>query len=137
LSPNTGDPARRAFRAVFYVGGAVATAAGFHAVAAGARAIPGRSTAADPGTESELRFYAAFYAAYGAAMLRTAPRADRDDRAVRALAASLFLAGLARAEAWRSTGEPDGVQKALLAVELAGPPAILAWRSRLGPYPSG
>jgi hypothetical protein len=120
----------RALRAVFYLGGVVATAAGLYTVIAGARSLPGRKPAS-PVVESELRFYAAFYVAYGLAVLRVAPRADSDAAAVRALAGALFLAGLARAGGWRAAGRPHLLQRALLAVELVGPPAIVTWQARL------
>jgi hypothetical protein len=122
---------RNALRAVHYAGGAVATAAGLHTVIAGARSLPGQS-AANPSVESELRFYAAFYVAYGLAALRVAPRADRDATTVRALAGTLFLAGLARAGGWLGVGRPHGVQRALLAIELAAPPAIVVCQARAG-----
>jgi hypothetical protein len=119
-------------RALLYVGGVVATAAGLHTVMAGVRSLPGRQSASAP-VESELRFYAAFYVAYGLAALRIAPRADRDSDAVRALAGALFLAGLARGGGWVAAGPPHPLQRALLVVELAGPPAIVAWQARLRP----
>jgi hypothetical protein len=118
---------------VLYVGGAVATGAGMHTVIAGARSIAGQG-AANASVESELRFYAAFYVAYGLAALRVAPRADRDHAAVRALAGALFLAGLARAGAWRAAGKPHVGQRALLAVELAGPPALGLLQARLAAW---
>lgn len=43
----------------------------------------------------------------------------------------LFLAGLARAGGWLAVGRPRPLQRALLAVELAAPPAIVAWQARL------
>ena len=120
----------RALRAVFYVGGVVATGAGLATVIAG-----GRSVAGQPGTnaavESELRFYAAFYVAYGVAVLRIARSADRETRAVRALAGALFLAGLARAGGWLAAGPPHELQRILLAIELAGPPLIVAWQAQV------
>ena len=119
-----------ALRAVFYVGGAVATTAGLHTVIGGARSLPGRQRA-NPSVESELRFYAAFYVAYGLAALRVAPRADRETAAVRALAGALFLAGLARAGGWLAAGRPHRLQLALLVVELAAPPVIVGWQTRL------
>jgi Domain of unknown function (DUF4345) len=125
-----GPLSRKALRAVFYVGGAVATAAGLHTVVTGAKSLPDQSTA-NPAVESELRFYAAFYAAYGAALLRVAPRADYDRTAVRASAAALLLAGLARAAAWRNVGRPHRLQIALLAAELGAPPLLVAWQARL------
>jgi hypothetical protein len=115
---------------VFYVGGAVATAAGLHTVIAGARSVAGQGPA-NPALESELRFYAAFYVAYGVAALRVAPRADRDAVAVRALAGALLLAGLARAGGWLAVGRPHTVQRALLAIEIAAPAPLVVWQARV------
>jgi hypothetical protein len=50
---------------------------------------------------------------------------------VRALAAALFLAGLARAGGWLAVGKPHPLQRALLVIELAAPPAMVAWQARL------
>jgi hypothetical protein len=87
---------------------------------------------ANPVLESELRFYAAFYVATGLAALRVAPRAEHDPAAVRALAGALFLAGLGRIAGWRAAGRPHRLQLGLLAIELAAPPVIVAWQSRVG-----
>jgi hypothetical protein len=121
---------RAALRAIFYAGGAVATAAGLHTVITGAKSVPGEDLA-NPALESELRFYAAFYVAYGLAALRVAPRADRDTEAVRALAGVLLLAGLARAGGWLAAGRPHNLQRALLAIELAAPAPLVAWQARV------
>lgn len=121
---------RRALRAVFYLGGLIATTAGLHTAIAGARSLPGEDTANEV-VESELRFYAAFYVAYGVAALRTAPRADDATASVRALAGALFLAGLARAGAWRGVGRPHRLQRVLLVAELLAPPLVTAWQSRV------
>jgi hypothetical protein len=99
-----------------------------HTVIAGARSIVGQGPA-NASVESELRFYAAFYVAYGLSALRVAR--DPDPAAVRGLAGALFLAGLARAGAWRAVGRPSLGQRMLLAIELAGPPAFAAWQARL------
>lgn len=119
---------RAALRAIFYAGGAVATAAGLHTVITGARSVPGEDLA-NPALESELRFYAAFYVAYGLAALRVAPRADRDTAAVRALAGALLLAGLAGG--WLAAGRPHNLQGALLTIELAAPAPLVAWQARV------
>ncbi len=123
---------RNALRALIYVGGMVATTAGLDTVIRGARSLP-RQKVANASVESELRFYAAFYTAYGLAALRVAPNADRDATAVRALSGTLFLAGLARAGGWLAVGRPHGLQRTLLVVELAAPPVIVAWQARLAP----
>src|ERR671916_616905 len=119
----------RRIRALLYGGGCVATAAGLHTVIAGAKSVPGQGPA-NASIESELRFYAAFYVAYGLAALRVAPRADQEGAALRALAGALFLGGLARAGGWRAVGRPHAGQRALLAIELAGAPALAAWQAR-------
>ena len=118
-------PSARALRAVFYAGGAVATAAGLHTAVLGARSLPGQDVA-NPVLESELRFFAAIYVAYGLAALRTAPSADSETERVRALAGTILIAGLARAGAWAAAGRPHPLQRALLAVELTLPAAVAA-----------
>jgi Domain of unknown function (DUF4345) len=125
-------PGGRALRAGLYVGGAVATAAGLHTAIVGARSLPGQ-VLANASVESELRYYAGFYVGFGLVALRLAPRADRDTTAVRSLAGVLFLAGVARAGGWLAAGRPHPLQRALLAVELAAPPAIVALQARLAP----
>jgi uncharacterized protein DUF4345 len=119
-----------ALRAVFYLGGLVATTAGLHTVITGAKSLPGQNRA-NPAVESELRFYAAFYVAYGVVALRIAPRADNATASVRGLAGTLFLAGLARAGGWLIAGRPHRLQRGLLAAELLAPPLITAWQARV------
>lgn len=82
-------------------------------------------TQAAPSVESELRFFAAFWIAYGAAALYVAPRAAREIHAVRALAAFLFLGGVARGIAWIADGRPHALFIVLLAFELLLPPLTL------------
>jgi hypothetical protein len=123
-------PGARILRAALYAGGLVATAAGGHSALAGARSVPGEDRA-NPSLESELRYYAAFYAAYGVAALRVAPRADRDPEAVRVLAAVLFATGLARAGGWLVAGRPHAMQRFLLGVELAVPSALVGLQRRI------
>jgi hypothetical protein len=116
--------------AALYVGGAVATGAGLHTMLAGARSLPGQELA-NPVLESELRYYAGFYAAFGLAALRLAPRADHDTAGVRALAGAVFVAGLGRVAGWLAAGRPHRLQRGLLAIELGAPPLIVAWQSRV------
>jgi hypothetical protein len=123
-------PARKALRALLGIGGVVATTAGLDSVIRGARSVPGESRA-NAALESELRYYGAFYAAYGVAVLSAAPRAGEDTTAVRALAAALFAAGMARAGGWIGAGKPHPLQRALLAIELAAPAAVVALQARV------
>jgi hypothetical protein len=124
----TRDPGG-ALRVGLGVGGLVATAAGLDTVLRGARSVPGRPRGG-AAMESELRYYAGFYVAFGLAVLRTAARAERDPAVVRALAGALFLSGLARAGAWRAAGRPHPLQRVLLAIELAAPPLIVGAQER-------
>jgi len=116
-------------RALTYSAGAVAAAAGLHSALAGVRSVPGRPRA---GTEvdSELRYYGAFYSAYGLALLRVAPRAEEETVALRSLAGVMFAGGLARARGWAANGRPHPVQLALLTLELGVPPVLVAAQSR-------
>ena len=122
--------AARALRSMLYAGGAVATAAGLHSMLAGARSIPGRPVAG-PEVDSEIRYYGAFYCAFGLAALRVAPSAERRPAAVRTLAGVVLAGGLARAGGWAASGRPHPGQVALLGVELTAPAAVLAAQSRL------
>jgi hypothetical protein len=103
----------------------VAAGAGTHTVLVGSRSLPG---AGNPGAivESELGYYGAYYAAFGATMLATAPRAEQQPRTVSALAVALFWGGIGRAWSWRRSGAPHPVQRTLLALELGVPPVIAA-----------
>jgi Domain of unknown function (DUF4345) len=120
----------RLLRRTLEVGGVVATAAGLHTVLTGGKSFPPWREA-DSMVESELRFYSAFYVAYGLHVLRTARREDVDAHAVNEIAAALLLAGLGRACAWRAVGKPHPFQRALLAIELAAPPAFVVASARL------
>jgi uncharacterized protein DUF4345 len=70
---------QRRLRDLLYLGGAVATSAGLHTLLGGGKSFPPWRHAG-AAVESELRFYSAFYVAYGLLLLRTARRADRDPR---------------------------------------------------------
>ena len=121
-------PSRRV-RFVLGLGGLVATAAGLDTAIRGARSIIGEPLASAR-LESELRFYAGIYVAYGAALLRAARRADTDAAEVASLATALFAGGAARAVGWARAGRPHPGQIALLAIELAGPPALVIAQRR-------
>ena len=129
----------RVLRGALYLGGGVATAAGLNTVLTGARSVPGLQDNSDPVLESELRFYSAFYSAYGLAMLAVAPRADREPAAVKALAGALLLAAGGRLAGWVSVGRPNRAQLALLAIELTAPPVLvrLAAATDAGPWRTG
>jgi hypothetical protein len=104
--------------------GVVAMVAGAFAVATGPEGQLG-GEAVNANVESEYRFYAALWIAYGAVALRLAPRAEREPAILNWLMAILFGAGVARAVAWAAAGRPDDLYLALLALELVIPPVLL------------
>ena len=126
----TGPSSKQLLQALLTIGGGVAIATGIFTVAAGADGVPG-DNAASASVESELRFFAVFWIAYGVALLRVAPRVDTATWAVRALVGILFVAGLARGLAWAMSGRPHGLFVALMVIELVAPPLIVVWQSRL------
>jgi hypothetical protein len=126
------DRPQRRLRGLLYLSGFVATSAGLHTLIGGGKSFPPWRQA-DAMVESEIRFYSAFYVAYGLLAFRTARRTDCDPPAVRALAAALFLAGLGRAGAWLTVGKPHPLQRALLAIELAAPPLVVFEQARRRP----
>lgn len=128
----SGRAGRRALQAVFTAVGVIAIATGLLVVAAGPGGIPGDNTASST-VDNELRFFAVFWIAYGAAALRVAARADGEAAAVRALALTLFVAGIARAVSWLAAGPPHTLFAGLMCVELIGPPLVVAWQARLSP----
>jgi hypothetical protein len=90
---------------------------------------------ASPNVESEYRFYAALWLAYGAVALRLAPRVEREPALLSWLRAVLFAAGVARAIGWAAAGRPDDLYLVLLALELTIPPALLLGARRNRPDP--
>jgi hypothetical protein len=118
----------RAWRWVVGLGGAIAAAAGGHTAVAGGRSFPPWRRHG-PMVESELRYYSAFYAAYGVTLLAAAADDRLEPRRATALALPLLAGGVARGLAWRDTGPPHPLQRALLAIELAAPPLFVGWRA--------
>jgi Domain of unknown function (DUF4345) len=114
----------RLLRGLLTLIGLTATLTGIFAVLTGSSG-QADGAQATPSVESELRFFAAFWIAYGAAALYVAPRVAREIHAVRALAVFLFLGGVARGIAWIADGRPQALFIVLLALELLLPPAIL------------
>ena len=112
-------------RTLLRIAGAVPIAAGLHTLVAGGRSVPPWRPAGAM-VESELRYYSAFYVAYGATALRAAAQEELEPAVVKGLAAALFLGGVGRGAAWLSAGAPHPLQRALLALELTVPVLIAA-----------
>lgn len=129
--------AERSLRAFFTVLGLVALVAGAYGAVTGIGGMAG-DAAGTASVDSELRFLAVSWAAYGAACLWAAPRVAGHPGLIRALLIVLFAAGLARIVSWADAGRPAEVYIVLMALELLCPPlAWLAQRRVAGPAPRG
>ena len=74
-----------------------------------------------PNVDSELRFYAVFWIAYGVVLVDTVRDFSRKMGRVPVLAGLFFAGGLGRTLSWFSVGEPHLLFKSLLAIELGLP----------------
>jgi hypothetical protein len=108
-------------RTTLRVAGAVATLAGAHQVVTGVRGVRGvERSLSEPGDrnlDSELRFYAAWYAVAGMLMLRESGRRRPDETTVRLLAAGWSAAAAGRVASVSRVGRPDGLFVGLLVAE--------------------
>jgi hypothetical protein len=121
---------RRAFARTLTILGLVPIATGLYGVALGASGMEGASDAA-VNVDNELRFLYAFWIAYGVGFVYVGQRAPENRAAVTALAAVLFVAGVARAISWVAEGRPDTFYVVLMALELAIPPVLILWQRRV------
>ena len=82
-----------------------------------------------PTMDSELRFYAPFWGAYGIVLIAVARDLMRLGRWVPWLALLFFVGGLGRAISWAITGAPHPFFLFLMTIELVLPPVLIAlWR---------
>jgi hypothetical protein len=121
---------RRLLRGLMVLVGVVPILAGAFAVATGTDGVLG-DDGASTNVDSEFRYFASFYVAFGAAALYLAPRVERETKAVRALALVLFAGGVARGIGWASTDRPDDQLLVLLCLELLIPPLLVVWQRRV------
>jgi hypothetical protein len=86
----------------------------------------GPDSGAWPATmDSELRFYAPFWGAYGLLLLDTARNPWRRANRILLLAGVFFAGGLGRAISWLAVGRPHPFFVLLMAIELVLPPVIV------------
>lgn len=86
-----------------------------------------------PSADSVLRFYATWWAGAGLVMWRLAAAPERHPAAVRAVAATTFVGGLARLLAARHSGPPHPLFRALTVLELVADAARRATAARSRP----
>jgi hypothetical protein len=119
---------RRALKLVLGFLGLVAFVAGLGTVIFGADSIVGAETVSGT-VDSEMRFYAVWYAAAGLLLARTARNVDKEAAIIRGIAGALFVAGCSRGLSWLVVGEPHVVAKVLMVIELVLPLIIVPWHA--------
>ena len=83
------------------------------------------SDLAAPNVDSELRFYAVFWIAYGAVLIHVARNFDKTSHLVPLLAALFFIGGIGRLLSLVLVGAPHQLFIILMIVELALPPMLV------------
>lgn len=119
---------RRALQLVLTLLGAVALVAGALGVLAGADLVPGVERVA-PSVDSEMRFFAAWYATAGVVVLLSVPRVEASKAVVRVVSAAVFVAGCGRLLSWATVGKPHGGLVVLMVIELALPLVLIPWQA--------
>ena len=106
--------------------GAVMVIAGLAGVILGKGTVPDAG-AVTPNIDSEIRFFAAWYAGAGILLLTSLRHLESARPIVLFVAGAFFLAGCARLLSWAAVGRPHWSQLALMAVELVLPFVIVPW----------
>jgi hypothetical protein len=119
-----------ALRSVLATVGTVAVVAGLDGVLRGASGVHDGGPAS-ANVDSELRFFAAWYAVAGALALKAARDPAEDPLAVQACAAGFGLAAVGRVLSWRRLGAPNPLFRGLLAAEVALAAGLVPWQRRL------
>ena len=108
--------------------GAVAVIAGGLAMVFGVALVP---DAGNPSAsvDSEVRFFAAWYAAAGVVLLCSVTRVESAGRVIRTVGGSFFAAGCARLLSLIVVGRPHSLFLVLMVVEMALPVLMVPWHT--------
>jgi len=107
------------------IGAVAATFGTLGVVNGGGGVVNGGSVS--PNVDSEMRFFASWYAVLGILLLRSARQPEAAATIVRACGAGFFLAGCGRLLSTKELGPPSTVFKVLAAIEFAIPAVIIPW----------
>lgn len=124
----THGAARRRLQIFLTVLGSIALIAGTLSIVFGVFLLPDHGEVM-PSVDSEMRFFAVWYAAAGIVVLRVVPRVEAAGTTVRAVAAAFFIAGCARLISIGVVGRPHVSQLVLMALELLLPLVIVPWQA--------
>jgi hypothetical protein len=121
---------RKAMQIFLTILGVVAVVAGSVTILFGATSIVGVEDPS-PAVDSEMRFFAVWYAAAGMLVLRVVPRVETSGGLIRGVAAAFFVAGCARGLSWAVVGKPPAIAVLLMVIELALPFVLIPWQAAL------
>ena len=107
--------------------GAVAATFGALGVVQGGRGVLNGGTVS-PNVDSELRFFASWYAVLGLLLLRAVRHPESETTIVRACGPGFLIAACGRLLSMKAVGPPSGLFKILTAVEFAIPAVIVPWQ---------
>ena len=126
---------RRALQVFLTILGSVAVVSGTVTMLFGVESIIGAKPAG-PTADSEMRFFAVWYAGAGVVLLRAVPRVETHSTIVRAVGALFFLAGCGRLISLLVVGKPHQFSLWLMAIELSLPFVIVPWQALVARQPS-
>jgi hypothetical protein len=125
---------RRGLQLFLVILGLVALIAGALAMLFGAGLVPDAG-AVSANVDSEMRFFATWYAVAGFVLLRAAPKVESQTTLIRTVAAAVFVAGCTRILSLIVVGKPDPQFLVLMAIELALPFVLVPWQSAVARRP--
>ncbi len=121
---------RRAFQVFLVVFGVIDILISLLHIILGPAAIPG-SIPVNATMDSEDRFYATLFLAYGIALVWCAKEVEKKSQLIYFLAATFFVGGLARLVSMAAVGLPDPFFIAMTGFELLIPPAMYLAQKRI------
>lgn len=124
----SGGAFRRALQVFLTIVGLVALLAGLATALFGVTSIVGAEPVSAT-VDSEMRFYAVWYAGAGFFLLRLVARVESERKGIGAVAGLFFIAGCSRGLSWLVVGRPHKLAVTLMVIELALPVVILPWQA--------
>ena len=132
MTPTTRpDGGRRGLQIVLGTLAAIPFASGLAGMLIGPGALPGNNTPLTANVDSAYRYTHGLWFTAAPVLWAALPGIERQANLLRVVGGAIFVGGLGRVAAWRSTGRPHPVLVGATALELVGVPALMAWQHRV------